>query len=194
MDLKFLRQCRRRKENLSWQDRTRFSNYLSSENGLVRFEHEVEWETFEGLIDPYVKEILLLTRQMLEEARTRGFEPNTTVLIGGSTRVPVVERMLVETLPIAPLKFDKAEVAAALGVAYHANMLLWPASQAKAARSAEPPVSMVESESRGEAEEEQRRREAEARAAQELPRSDAGAKMKRSRRQRENQRQAEEAR
>src|SRR3954452_8043116 len=66
MDLKFLRLCRRRKENLSWQEQTRFSNYLSTKNGPVRFEHEVERETFEGLIDPYVEETLLLTWQMLD--------------------------------------------------------------------------------------------------------------------------------
>jgi beta-lactam-binding protein with PASTA domain len=166
VDLKFLRLCRRRKENLSWQERARFSSYLSSENGLVRFEHEVERETFEGLIDPYVEETLLQTRQMLEDAGARGFEPDTTVLIGGSTRVPLVERMLVESLPVAPLKFDKAEVAVALGAACYADVL-WPSSQPKPARSAEPPPT-VESEIReDEAEEEQRRREAEARAAEE---------------------------
>lgn len=98
MDLKFLRVCRRRKENLSWQERTRFSNYLSSENGPVRFEHDVERKTFEGLIDPYVEETLHQTRQMLDDAVARGIEPNTTVLIGGSTRVPLVERRLEETL------------------------------------------------------------------------------------------------
>lgn len=46
---------------------------------------------------------------MLEDARGRGLEPETTVLIGGSTRIPVVERMLLKTLLAAPLKLDKAE-------------------------------------------------------------------------------------
>jgi molecular chaperone DnaK (HSP70) len=156
VDLKFLRLCRRRKENLSWQEHSRFSNYLSSEDGPVRFEHEVERKTFESLIDPYVEETLLLTRQMLEDAGTRGFEPDATVLIGGSTRVPLVEQMLVETLPVAPLKFDKAEVAVALGAACYADVL-WPSSQQKPASIAEPaPTS--EGETKRDAEEEQRRR------------------------------------
>jgi hypothetical protein len=161
VDLKYLRVCRRRKENLSWRERTRFSNHLSSEDGLVRFEQEVERETFEGLIDPYVKETLLLTRQMLEEAGARGLEPETTVLIGGSTRVPVVERKLVETLPVAPLKYDKVEVAAALGAAYHANVL-WPSSRPRPARSAESLAPTVESEARRGRRRKRRRREAEA--------------------------------
>ncbi len=80
--------------------------------------------------------------------------------------MPLVERMLVETLPVAPLKFDKAEVAVVLGAACHAERL-WPSSRPKPAPSAQS-APMVESKITGEAEEEaRRRREAEARTAEE---------------------------
>jgi WD40 repeat protein len=138
-DLKFLRLCRRRKENLSWQERSKFSNYLSSDNGPVRFEHEVDRRTLEELIDPYVEETILQTRQMLDDASARGFEPDTAVLIGGSTRVPLVEQRLAEALPIAPLKFDRVDVAVALGAAYYADVL-WP-PQPKPVPPAPPAVS-----------------------------------------------------
>jgi hypothetical protein len=128
VDLSFLRACRRRKENLSFQERTRFNNYLSSEDGPVLFEHEVDRQTFEELIGEYVKITTRLTKEILSQANTAGYEIDTVVLIGGSVRVPLVIHTLEETLPVSPLGFNKRDVAVALGAAHYTNVR-WPAPQ-----------------------------------------------------------------
>jgi WD40 repeat protein/actin-like ATPase involved in cell morphogenesis len=122
VDLSFLRACRRRKESLTFQQRGRFNDYLSSENGPVRFEHEVDRQTFEELISEYVETTTRLTEEILKQADIREHEVDTVVLVGGSTRVPLVTRTLKETLPVSPLGFDRKDVAVALGAAHYTNI------------------------------------------------------------------------
>jgi hypothetical protein len=125
VDLSFLRACRRRKESLTYQERGKFSNYLSSDNGPVQFEHEVDRRMFEGLIGEYIETTTRLTEEILEQADTAGHEVDTVVLVGGSVRVPLVVRTLKETLPVSPLGFDRKDVAVALGAAHYTN-IRWP--------------------------------------------------------------------
>src|SRR5215218_1852551 len=94
VDLGFLRACRRRKESLTYQERSRFSDYLASNNGPVRFEHEVDRRTFEELIGEYVETTTRLTEEILKQADTTDHEVDTVVLVGGSTRVPLVSQTL----------------------------------------------------------------------------------------------------
>jgi hypothetical protein len=125
VDLKFLRLCRLRKENLTLQNRRKVSSYLASDNGSVRFEHEIDRATFEGLINPYVEQTVKLTEAIVKEAHDTGHEVDTAVLTGGSSRVPLVTRMLTEALPVGPLKFDKMDLAVALGAAHYTS-IVWP--------------------------------------------------------------------
>src|SRR5215207_366532 len=90
IDLAFLRQCRSRKENLSVKSRSRFSSYLSSNNGSQRFRYEVDRETFESLIRPLIEDTAKKTAAMVEQAKEQEHEVETVVLIGGSSRVPLV--------------------------------------------------------------------------------------------------------
>jgi molecular chaperone DnaK (HSP70)/WD40 repeat protein len=128
VDLSFLRECRRRKESLTFQERSKFSDYLPSDDGPVRFEYEVDRQTFEDLIGEYVETSARLTEEILKQADTRGHKVDTVVLVGGSTRVPLVMRTLEETLPVSPLGFDRKDVAVALGAAYYTN-IQWPSVQ-----------------------------------------------------------------
>ncbi len=123
VDLTFLGACRRRKESLTYRDRGKFNQYLSSENGPIYFEHEVDRATFEELIGEYVETTTRLTTEILDQAQAAGHEVDTVVLVGGSVRVPLVVRTLEETLPVSPLGFDKRDVAVALGAAHYTNIL-----------------------------------------------------------------------
>src|SRR4028118_990346 len=102
VDLNFLRECRRRKEGLTYQGRGKLGDYLPSEGVPVLFEHEVDRQTFEGLIGEYVETSTRLTEEILKQADTRGHEVDTAVLVGGSSRVPLVMRALKGTLPVEP--------------------------------------------------------------------------------------------
>ena len=128
VDLNFLRECRRRKEGLTYQGRGKLGDYLPSEGVPVLFEHEVDRQTFEGLIGEYVETSTRLTEEILKQADTRGHEVDTAVLVGGSSRVPLVMRALKGTLPVEPLGFDKKDVAIALGAAHYADVR-WPSTR-----------------------------------------------------------------
>lgn len=125
VDLGFLRACRRRKESLTYQERSRFLEHLASDNGPVVFEHEVDRGTFEELIGGYVETTSRLTEEILKQAGAAGHEVDTVVLVGGSVRVPLVVQKLKETLPVDPLGFNKRDVAVSLGAAHYAN-IRWP--------------------------------------------------------------------
>jgi actin-like ATPase involved in cell morphogenesis len=122
IDLQFLRLCRLRKESLTERERCEFSTYLP---GGLRFKHAVERSTFEGLISRHVEETVRLTRSVVDEARDSGHAVATVVLIGGSSRVPLVQRLLLKDahLPVEPQRWQQQDVAVALGAAYHGQSL-----------------------------------------------------------------------
>jgi molecular chaperone DnaK (HSP70)/predicted RNA-binding Zn-ribbon protein involved in translation (DUF1610 family) len=126
IDLQFLRLCRLRKENLTNRERCEFSAYLP---GGVRFKHLLERATFEALITHRVEETVRLTRSVVEEARDNGHPVQTVVLIGGSSRVPLVRRLLMKdaNLPAEPQVWQQQDVAVALGAAYRGQSL-WGAN------------------------------------------------------------------
>jgi molecular chaperone DnaK (HSP70) len=128
VDLNFLRECRQRKEGLTYQGWGKLGGYLPSGGVPVLFEHEVDRRTFEGLIGEYVETSTRLTEEILKQADTRGHEVDTAVLVGGSSRVPLVTRALKEILPVEPLGFDKKDVAIALGAAHYADVR-WPSTR-----------------------------------------------------------------
>lgn len=116
-DPHFLRECRQRKENLSIRDQCEFSSFLS---GGVIFKMKIDRPTFEGLIRNTIDRTVRLTKTMLNEAQENGHKVDTIVLIGGSSRIPLIEKMLSETLAVSPTKWQNQDVAVALGAAYRA--------------------------------------------------------------------------
>ena len=121
-DLRFLRDCRRRKENLSAQDKVLFSS-LVGEGRLFR--HSLTRELFEGLISSRIDTTVRLTGELVRAAEAQGFPVETVVLIGGSSRIPLVQRRLKESLSVEPRRWQHQDVAVALGAAYFAQEL-WP--------------------------------------------------------------------
>ncbi len=126
-DLHFLKECRQRKENLAITKRRLFKSLL--EPGAVLFEHEIERVTFESLISPTVEETVRKTKMLLEQASAERQAVDTVVLIGGSSRIPLVRRLLEEGLPLKPLQWEKQDIAVALGASYRAYSLWKPENQ-----------------------------------------------------------------
>jgi formylglycine-generating enzyme required for sulfatase activity len=127
-DLRFLRDCRRRKENLSAQDKVLFSS-LVGEGRLFR--HSLTRELFEGLIGSRIDTTVRLTGELVRAAEGHGLPVETVVLIGGSSRIPLVQRRLKEALPVEPRRWQHQDVAVALGAAYFAQGL-WKSLPASA--------------------------------------------------------------
>jgi len=122
-DLRFLRYCRQRKENLSIRDQVQFSSLVSA--GRV-FKHTLTRDLLEGLIITRVEATVRLTSELVRAAKGQGFEVDTAVLIGGSSRIPMVQRKLLEALPVEPHKWQHHDVAVALGAAYFAEQAWAP--------------------------------------------------------------------
>jgi len=114
-DLQFLRDCRKRKESLSAHDKVLFSCLVGE--GRV-FKQTLTRELFEGLIGGRIDTTVRLTGELVCAAEAQGFPVETVVLIGGSSRIPLVLRKLKEILPVEPRKWQHQDVAVALGAAY----------------------------------------------------------------------------
>lgn len=119
-DLHLLRQCRRYKENLSVSEQpVPLSWWLP---GKGRMKLELNRATFEELIAPQVERTVHLTQNLREEARSAGWPGDSVILIGGSSRIPLIRRRLKETLQVEPRDWHKRDIAVALGAAYHAHL------------------------------------------------------------------------
>lgn len=125
LDLKFLRECRERKENLSIREKVTVSSLLP---GPVVFTHQLDREKFDELIADYVETTVRLTEAMVKEAEDGGHKVDTVVMIGGSSKVLLVRNLLSKALPVPPLAFDKRDFAVALGAAHYAHLLWDPPS------------------------------------------------------------------
>ncbi len=117
-DLRFLRECRMRKENLSAYNKAMFSSHLGS--GRI-FKHTLTRKVLEDLIHEQVDLTVRLTKEVLRSASKQGCDADTVVLIGGSSRVPLIQTRLREAFPIHAHKWQHQDVAVALGAAYFAT-------------------------------------------------------------------------
>jgi molecular chaperone DnaK len=99
LKLRLKDRCKKAKEALSQSDSTTIvleNIGITSNQEPIDFEFEITRETFEGLI----REMVLGTRKQLDEAlQHRGTRPGdvqTVLLIGGSTRIPLVRQFVSE--------------------------------------------------------------------------------------------------
>src|SRR5262249_47488361 len=74
------------------------------------------------LIRPAVEEAARTARALCDEAAWHGQPVDTVLLVGGSARIPLVQRLLKEALPLEPQRWSNQDVAVALGAAYFANL------------------------------------------------------------------------
>src|SRR5262245_4938937 len=121
LDLHLLHLCRRFKENLTAVQQPAPLSWFWPGKG--RLELKLSRERLEGLIEKHVERTLLLTRSIQEDAAVAGYAVESVILIGGSSRIPLIVRRLQETLQVEPRRWQKQDVAVALGAAYHAQQL-----------------------------------------------------------------------
>ncbi|MEJ5343103.1 MAG: Hsp70 family protein [Thermogutta sp.] len=120
-DLRLLKRCRDYKENLSFTERpTPLSLFLPPEME-ERISIEIARSRFEELICPHIDKTVESALEVLQEGGCD--QVGSVILIGGSSRIPLIRRRLEEVLGVSPLRWDKADIAVALGAAYHAAYL-----------------------------------------------------------------------
>ena len=94
--------------------------YQSSLNG---YEISITRNTFEALILPLVQRTLASARQALRDARLAVMDVDHVVLVGGSTRVPLVKREVEAFFQQKPNDKINPDEVVALGAAIQANIL-----------------------------------------------------------------------
>jgi molecular chaperone DnaK (HSP70) len=119
LDLHLLRQCRRLKESLSASEQPAPLTWYWPGKGQLTL--SLNRRRFEALVEKHVVRTLRLTQAIRQDAAREGYELESVILIGGASRTPCIITSLQEALHIEPRKWEKQDVAVALGAAYHAQ-------------------------------------------------------------------------
>ncbi|MEY4579169.1 MAG: hypothetical protein RL701_3872, partial [Pseudomonadota bacterium] len=80
-------------------------------------------DEFDALIKPLVERTALVCRRALRDAELRADELNGVILVGGSTRVPLVRSYVAQLFGQEPLTSVDPDQVVALGAAIHADLL-----------------------------------------------------------------------
>ena len=91
--------------------------------GGKRYQREITREMFEQLIEPIVQRTLGPCKQALKDAGVKPAEIDEVVLVGGSTRIPRVRRVVQELFQRTPHTDLNPDEVVALGAAVQANIL-----------------------------------------------------------------------
>ena len=89
----------------------------------LHLETEIAREDFEHLITPMLKETLEAIDRALGDASMEASELDRIVLVGGSTRIPLVQRLVEQHLPGVPLSSFEPDLCVAMGAAVQAGVL-----------------------------------------------------------------------
>jgi molecular chaperone DnaK len=83
---------------------------------------DVSRTEFENSIDTYIEKIKMLMEQALEEAKCKSSNISQTLLVGGSTRMPIVTEIIKKIMKKAPVKGVNVDEAVACGAAIYAGL------------------------------------------------------------------------
>ena len=108
------------KEELSAMEVTQVA--LSLPDGTV-LRRDIHREMFEGWIEALVRSTGLVCRRAMKDAGVTAKDLQGVVLVGGSTRVPLVRRFVEHLFQQAPLCDLDPDQVVALGAAYQADLL-----------------------------------------------------------------------
>ncbi len=89
----------------------------------LHLELELAREQFEKLIEPLLQETLEAIDRALEDANLKPTDLDRIILVGGSTRIPLVHKMVEHHLGQAPLDTIQPDLCVAMGAALQAGVL-----------------------------------------------------------------------
>jgi molecular chaperone DnaK len=96
---------------------------VSQGKTALHLEIELSRETFEGLIRSMLEETLEAIDRALADAKLDASELDRVILVGGSTRIPLVQRLVANHLGQAPIDGIQPDLCVALGAAIQAGVL-----------------------------------------------------------------------
>lgn len=90
----------------------------------LHLETEIARSDFEGLIQPLLEETLEAIDRALDDAKLQSSDLDRVILVGGSTRIPLVQQMIYDHLGQAPVDGVQPDLCVALGAALQAGVLV----------------------------------------------------------------------
>ena len=98
--------------------------YLFEKDGIpLHFEHEVSRSLFETEIKPLLEKTAASIEQVLQDADISAEEIDRVLLVGGSSRIPLVRQLIIDLLDIEPEIGINPDEAVALGAAVQAAII-----------------------------------------------------------------------
>lgn len=96
----------------------------SKDNTALHLETEITRSDFEDAIRPLLQETLESIDRVLADANLKPEQLDRIILVGGSTRIPLVQQMVEEHLGQAPVDGIQPDLCVALGAALQAGVLV----------------------------------------------------------------------
>lgn len=117
--------CERAKKRLSTEETVQIAEeFIAEKEGQpLHLTETVAREEFEKLIEPYVERTIRSVDEALRDAGLTVHQIDDLVLVGGSTRIPLVETRLREEFLREPSRAVDPDLAVALGAAVQAAMI-----------------------------------------------------------------------
>lgn len=122
IDLGFLFRCRKGKELLSDMPRYMFNELLPPLPGkpLQRLQMNITRQEFDSKIATVIDRTISKTQELLDDIRAKKLPLDYAILIGGSSRIPLVAVRLQQILGKVPVRTTGAvDAAVALGASYY---------------------------------------------------------------------------
>ncbi len=122
IDLGFLFRCRKGKELLSDMPQYMFNELLPPLPGkpLQRLQMNITRQEFESKIGNVIDRTIIKTQELLDDVRSKNLPLDYAILIGGSSRIPLVSKRLQQILGKVPIRTTGAvDAAVALGASYY---------------------------------------------------------------------------
>ena len=121
------------KQNLTYQDSTKLTLKIHSFRGKVstdpvHFEIDIHRRTFEDLNSDLFEKVLEPISRVLEATELPREDVDEIVLVGGSTRIPKVRRLIEEYFDKVPNTSIEPELAVVMGSSLQAGVIggMWP--------------------------------------------------------------------